>query len=305
MNQSFRANGKLLLTGEYFVLDGALALALPCQLGQGLSINSSLDKQLKWTSLDEKGQPWLITRFQLPTLAPHANNDKELIGRLRQILQAIEKQQPLFWQQFEGLQMETKLEFPRKWGLGTSSTLIATLAQWANIDPYQLLKDTFGGSGYDIACATTDTPIFYQKQQDDILITPAAFDPIFKDQLYFVYLGNKQNSRSGIQRFREKEKDIAIQNRISAISKTIESVETLDDFDRLIIEHEQLIGRVIELPVVKSIHFKDFWGQVKSLGAWGGDFVLATSTASVQETQIYFNERGFETVLKYEELIKK
>ncbi|MEM0993828.1 MAG: GHMP kinase, partial [Bacteroidota bacterium] len=35
---SYYAHGKLLLTGEYAVLDGAVALAVPSKLGQRLDI---------------------------------------------------------------------------------------------------------------------------------------------------------------------------------------------------------------------------------------------------------------------------
>ena len=55
--------------------------------------------------------------------------------------------------------------------------------------------------------------------------------------------------------------------------------------------------------MAKDLHFKDYWGIIKSLGAWGGDFVLATSTESPEKTKAYFNERGFEIVLPYRELI--
>ena len=37
---AFYSHGKLLLTGEYLVLDGALALAVPCKLGQSLTVRS-------------------------------------------------------------------------------------------------------------------------------------------------------------------------------------------------------------------------------------------------------------------------
>ena len=36
--QSFYGQGKVLLTGEYFILDGARGLALPTQLGQKLNV---------------------------------------------------------------------------------------------------------------------------------------------------------------------------------------------------------------------------------------------------------------------------
>jgi len=43
---------------------------------------------------------------------------------------------------------------------------------------------------------------------------------------------------------------------------------------------------------------------MKSLGAWGGDFVLATSQASEEETRKYFGQKGFTTVFKLVELMR-
>ena len=53
MNFSTKANGKLLLTAEYFVMDGATALALPTRFGQQLSAKDA-DKAgiLQWQSFD-------------------------------------------------------------------------------------------------------------------------------------------------------------------------------------------------------------------------------------------------------------
>ena len=39
--QTFYSNGKLLLTGEYLVIDGAKALAIPTQKGQSLSVKET------------------------------------------------------------------------------------------------------------------------------------------------------------------------------------------------------------------------------------------------------------------------
>jgi len=54
---------------------------------------------------------------------------------------------------------------------------------------------------------------------------------------------------------------------------------------------------------VREARFADYWGELKSLGAWGGDFVLATSTRDPQETRDYFRARGLDTVIPYGELI--
>jgi len=57
------------------------------------------------------------------------------------------------------------------------------------------------------------------------------------------------------------------------------------------VEHENIISELIGFEKVKTIYFSDYWGTVKSLGAWGG------------ETKKYFNEKGFNVFLKYKELI--
>ena len=35
----FRSNGKILLSGEYFIIDGAKAIGIPCNKGQRIKIN--------------------------------------------------------------------------------------------------------------------------------------------------------------------------------------------------------------------------------------------------------------------------
>ena len=49
MEQNYYSNGKLLLTGEYVVLDGAKALAVPTKFGQLLNIKQGTNKQVKQT----------------------------------------------------------------------------------------------------------------------------------------------------------------------------------------------------------------------------------------------------------------
>jgi hypothetical protein len=52
--------GKLLITSEYFVLDGALALAVPTKLGQDFYWEEFNDgnSNIFWEALHE-GKPWL------------------------------------------------------------------------------------------------------------------------------------------------------------------------------------------------------------------------------------------------------
>jgi mevalonate kinase len=52
MKQTFYSNGKLLITGEYLVLDGAKAFALPTKFGQSLIIEEGSNKAIQWISYD-------------------------------------------------------------------------------------------------------------------------------------------------------------------------------------------------------------------------------------------------------------
>lgn len=301
--QKHYANGKLLLTGEYLVLDGALAIALPTKLGQSLTIEPIEKDKLVWESRNSDNTTWFQHSFS------HIHQEIKNNGvaeRLRLILLAAQRQNPAFLQKLR-YKVTTKLTFPRNWGLGTSSTLVYMIAQWANCDPFKLLFEAFGGSGYDIACAGATSPLTYQLHANlKPIFQPIDFNPSFKNQLYFVYLDKKQDSKQGIAHYREKGKiNMAKIQKISTLSTELIHTSGLKDFEKIIVEHENIISELIGLEKVKSICFPNYWGIVKSLGAWGGDFVLVTSNRSYIETKKYFNEKGFHVFLKYSELIKR
>ena len=200
-----------------------------------------------------------------------------------------------------GCHIKTNLSFPRNWGLGTSSTLINNIAYWAKVDAYKLLNNSFGGSGYDIACAQNDTPILYQLDNEIPKIEEVNFNPFFSEQLYFIHLNVKQNSKSGIKKYREfKDDKTEIKKEISSIADEIVECKDLSEFERLLNEHEQIISSVIKNKPIQELVFKDYFGQAKSLGAWGGDFILATGN---DDTPNYFKEKGFETVIPYNKMI--
>ena len=75
---------------------------------------------------------------------------------------------------------------------------------------------------------------------------------------------------------------------------------TIEEFEYLLDEHEAITGQYIKSETVKSKYFSDYKGSVKSLGAWGGDFILAT-----RKNKKYFFEKGFDTIFSYSELIKE
>lgn len=311
---SMRTNGKLLLTGEYFVTEGAVALTLPTRLGQKIEVTTATSDTthcLNWKSYTKDGDIWFEANYSLPSLqidSSSGGEDKEAIAEtLQNALQQAQKMNPDFLSKTSSLDVKCILEFDLNWGLGSSSTLITMLASWAKVDPFELLQETFGGSGYDIVAATAEGPMLFQKFNGKNRWESSGFDPSFKDQLYFVYLGKKQNTREAVVHYmitapEEREKPLP---RITQITYDIaQYTDNLEDFDTLIEEHETLVQGIIKQPKAKELYFSDYWGSVKSLGGWGGDFVLVTSHKSKAETTEYFVKKGFDTILSFDDLIK-
>ena len=300
-----RAQGKFLLTGEYFVLDGASALALPLRFGQTLRVETgALPSYIDWSSLDPDGSKWFEAMSELPTLRIRIGSDLKTALTLFKILAACQNLNPEHFAAHQSYRVVTQNDFPREWGLGTSSTLIAALARWASVDPYKILFETLGGSGYDLACAYAEGPILYRLEGQTPVVEPVHFAPAYADQLYFVFLGKKQNSRDGITRYREKApKSSALIDKISHLTRQFLAAKTLEALDAAILEHELLISETLGLPRAKDLYFIDFWGEVKSLGAWGGDFVLVTSARSEAETRAYFAQKGYEVCWPWQKMV--
>ena len=219
----------------------------------------------------------------------------EHIYSLTKLLKNINEFSPGFVGQ--GLNISTTLEFHRNWGLGSSSTIINNISNWLNINPYELLKKTFQGSGYDIAIAKEKKSIFFQKIGEDNIVSETEFIPPFKENLFFVYLNKKVNSQKEVVNFLNKRsefKDDIL--RINTLGNLISQEKNQKKFNVLLEEHEDIISKIIGKIPIQKTHFKDFHGQIKSLGSWGGDFVLASG---YNDTPKYFYGKGYHTVIPF------
>lgn len=308
----YRSNGKLLITGEYVVLDGALALALPTVYGQSLNCVPGKSGQIHWNAVLSTGQEWFslalnITNPNKITVYGEQFSEDELKKSqvLITILEEAQKLNPEFLNPDQGYKVVTTLEFPTNWGLGSSSTLINNIASWAKINPYTLLQNSFKGSGYDIACAQHKQPLIYNLDEGTPKVELIDFNPVFSDSIHFVHLNKKQNSREGIKRYKGLTTDsIQKANLVKSISELtlkFTRVDTLDYFEQLLLEHESIIATAIQIKPVKQHYFGDFNGEIKSLGAWGGDFIMVTGTKNYVER--YFKNRGFNTILPYNKMV--
>ena len=310
-SKSFYSHGKLLLSGEYVVLDGALSLAVPTIFGQSLHIEPIDGAKLVWKSFDENKNVWFETDIEINQSEQLLSKNEDPVSkRLTEILNATKVLNPEFLNSNQGFKVETHLEFPKNWGLGTSSTLINNIAQWANIDAFKLLESTFGGSGYDIACAQNNIAITYQLQSNSSIkaqknkriITEVDFNPAFKGQIYFVHLNKKQNSRDGIKHYHEqKGNTLKAIDAINTITVEMINSNTLEHFQSLMFKHEAIISKLTNQTSIKEALFDDFDGAIKSLGAWGGDFIMVASKVNPEQ---YFKNKGYSTIVPYSEMVK-
>ena len=304
MKKEFYSNGKLLITGEYLVLDGAKALALPTKFGQNLIVEKGRNQEIKWMSFDSDGSIWFEDTFSFSDIS-NKNFSEETTSKRNTLIEILHEGyllNPDFLYQSEGYSVTTQLTFPRNWGLGTSSTLINNIAQWLKIDAFVLLNNSFGGSGYDIACAQNDTPILYHLENGNPVVEKVTFKPEFSKNLYFVYLDKKQSSKAAIASYYNNKNEDLSENitKIDLLTQEVLNTKTLREFAAALEEHEAEMSKILEMKTIKESLFPDFNGVIKSLGAWGGDFVLAIAKENPTD---YFKKKGFKTIVSYKNMI--
>ena len=297
----FKSNGKLLITSEYLVMKGAMALAIPAKLDQELNVTSTNSDFVNWKSFNKNNQIWYEEKFFLDkgTLIYHGKKNKmsDLIVRLFDYIHKFNNPEKSIGNEFIW-----KINFNINWGLGSSSTLINNLSKWAKVNPYKLLFSVFNGSGYDIACCDKSNPIIFQKKDNYLSVSDTTFNPNFLNNLFLIFLNKKQDTQKSVQNFLETDQSLSEGiNQINEIVHEIENVKDITTFESLIERHEKIIANILQMPTIQNEKFPDYNnGVIKSLGSWGGDFVLATGD---EKSVDYFEEKGFNTIRKISDLL--
>ncbi len=298
------SRGKLLITGEYLVMEGAHAFAVPLKKGQGLEVYKTEEPNLLRWEAYAPGFLWFSASFSLPGLKVLETDDTEKAALLKKLLESVRQQKGGFLNGEQGYYVRTQLDFLPRYGFGTSSTLINNLALWADVDPYAVLFQTMGGSGYDIACASADTPGIYHLEKGTPVWQSRKFTPPFAERLHLVYLGNKQSSRKEIKRFKQNAR--FSRQDIETVSKITGLLSTTGDFYQfksLLEEHEAVMARVLNREPVKNLRFRHLDVTAKSLGAWGGDFVLIASEQEKKYLYEKLKESGYLHIFAWKDLV--
>jgi mevalonate kinase len=298
---SCKGNGKLLLSGEYLVLKGAKALSVPLKLGQTLHVYNQQNDGVLWEAYHPKGL-WNKVIFN-DKLAVVDSTNAPFAKQTQKILRSSIKLSDYKLTGLMGKKIVTHLDFSPDWGFGSSSTLIYTLSQYFEINPYTLLQQTFKGSGYDIANAKSSFPLFFLLINNEPRSMEINFNPPFSKQIYFIYSGKKQSSKASIKGFSKKEIAVSNITKISAISTLMAVSYDLKEFRELMDEHEKIIGEILQEIPLKAKLFSDFNGSIKSLGAWGGDFFMAVTDEPYEYVKGYFSAKKLNTLFTYDELV--
>jgi mevalonate kinase len=301
--KELQAHGKLLISAEYMVLHGSEALALPLKKGQSLQrIKSEDNTRFAWDAYHED-DPWFGAHFDPSTLDIVETTDQEKAEQLRKLLRACIAMNPLFQKELFAWDVETRLDFSPAWGFGSSSSLTALMAEWAKVNPLDLHFMISEGSGYDVACAIADKSIVYSLQNDGPHYQSVPFNPPFSAQLYFVWLGSKQPTANHLEEIANllTPDDENIHHFSTLTRSMLESVK-LSDFQLLMEEHEAKLSELIRLDRVE-VRFPGLQGSVKSLGAWGGDFVMIASDQDPEALFSYLDKLGLSTRFQYKDLV--
>lgn len=241
------SSGKLLITSEYVVIDGAKALALPTKFGQDLRVKTTDSSTIHWISRIVDNNIWLDITFDLNTLDILESNDHLKAEKLQKTLIAAKELNASFPK--SGLMIETNLQFPNNWGLGSSSTLLCNIAKWLKTDAFELHFKVSNGSGYDIAVGMKNEAITYTVNQQKPSVQPIAYYPTFKDKIFFIHLNQKQTSDQEVSHYNELKKELnldEIARTFESLTDRIISAESLESFEVLIREHEQLMSHILQ-----------------------------------------------------------
>ena len=270
-----------------------------------MTVKATRSTDLEWTSLDKDGKEWFNSSISLYDFSATETNNQEISDKLKKILKGVVRLNCEFLDKWNAFKVETKLEFPQDWGLGSSSTLIYLIAQWADIEPLELYYKVENGSGYDVAAAGAKGPIIFWSNEEEVSYRYADFKPKYKDNLVFVHLNKKADSAEAVKKYQTlpsgTRKDLV--NKINAITDGVEDAATLNSFTDLLQQHEELVSKVIKTPTIQSTHFSDYQSVIKSLGAWGGDFILAVAPDGLDAAKDYFNAKGYSTVVPYSQMV--
>ena len=308
MNESihkFYSKGKIMIAGEYLVVSGAKAIAVPLNVGQKLAVSFNADgpHEVLWKTYEGESQI-LEYNFPIEDIRQMQYKPEGERGFVLKVLRGATRINKAFLAEKGLYIVETSFDAGLKPGLGQSSSLISNVAWWADVDVYRLNRFVSKGSGYDVAAARASGPISYIKNCPEPEISMVELPEQVLNKIFLVHLNKKESSEKSISLYLKmlltRKKDVP---GLNSIIDDLLAAKTVDAFGDAMERHDRLLSKVLRKKHVKQLLFSDFKGYIKSSGAWGGDYVLALTEDDEKAVKEYFSEKGYKSVVKFSEMI--
>jgi mevalonate kinase len=281
--QTYFAPGKILLAGEYAVLLGLNAHAVPVKKGQWLEYfefktPENQQDTLYYKAIDIQGTAWMNAQCLLTTRTWVGGETPDV---LQQVFDAIPE---TFWKPGFSYRLETRLEFSRDSGLGSSSTFTALMSHCFQLEPQRLQERLFQGSGYDVAIATVQKPLTFWRNDQGAHFKSWKLPPENTQDWTILFLGNKVNSRSSSANIIESLRQIIAEPfyllQFEKVLHIIETAESANALEAALEMYQLLLSQLLNMETPYQ-HFQlkpVKKGLCKWLGAWGGDMLLVNRT---------------------------
>lgn len=305
--QTYFAPGKILLAGEYTVLLGMEALAVPVKQGQWLeffafSTPSNQPRILYFKAIDSEGGCWIENKFDLDS----QTWENPISDELESFNKVITMVPWDFWEAQTSYRLETRLEFGRETGLGSSSTFIALMSECFRLDPQKLQEEIFKGSGYDVAVACLGKPLTFWRNEQGAHFRSWDLQPRLTEDWRVVFLGEKVDSRKSasaiIDGLETMLSEPFYKQQFERVLHIIRDADNTQSIEAALEMYQLLLAQLLEM----NTPYKQFnltpvkQGLCKWLGAWGGDMLLVNNTLFEKELNFFSD---FESV-RWNELVK-
>lgn len=299
---SFSSAGKLLLTGEYAVLLGASALVVPINLRQSLNLLENKSEIISWISM-YNNKVFFKSELKTLDLDPFKPSFSSRERFIISLLKAARSLNPTFLNG-NGYSIITNLEANPEWGFGSSAQLTVNIARLSKIAPWHLHKAVSKGSGADVICAEMEHSILFSTEGTTYSANPVDFNPPFLKDLILIYTGHKQDTATGVENFLSK---TSINNPIigKIDSLTREATKAMDkkEFIEIIEMHERTLSELLNIDITSNIWFNGFPGLLKSLGTWGGDYIMAIPYGDPEEAIRWLKRKTNHPIFRLSDLI--
>lgn len=286
-----------MLCGEYAVIIGVEALALPVSLGQWMYVwefdSPGGGDRLIWEAKEKDGSTWLNESFALPLEAMEAEAEKSSErDRSREVLHSmLSMVAEGFWKTGKSYRIETQLEFDRSSGLGSSSTMVANFARFAGLDAQKVQQKVLGGSGYDVAVAELGKGLVFWKNAEVANWDAWKLSADLTSKWKIVFLGKKQNSRNALAdvkgKLMEIEKDDFLMHQLQQVCAAVKMAKQVPMLEAGLEMWQAILAMSLGLETPYQ-HFKfqpSKGGLCKWLGAWGGDMLLINDVFEESERE--------------------